>query len=259
MSKGIKQVRKSINQRKRMRGLKQQDGVSSKPVVPPFPEEEEKHGYLPMFHDSTAKNWSSGKADKRISAFVVKAMFSVMLFMAVALLFRVEGEWLTEPKEWTSSVLTEEFPFASVNNWYQETFGQPMAVAPNQQTVESGTLPLAMPVAGSVSESFRENGTGIMIKPGEQTEVSALREGVVIFAGNDTETGKTIIVQHADNSKTTYGYLSEINVHLYEPVDAKQKLGTFKPTSEKKTVYFAIEKNDTFINPVQVIKVDETS
>ncbi|WP_174613934.1 M23 family metallopeptidase [Virgibacillus ihumii] len=258
MSKGIKQVRKSINQRKRMRGLSQQDGASSKPVFPPFPEEEEKHGYFPMFQDNTSKNWSSGRTDKRISSFIVKAMFSVMLFLGAAFLFQAEDEWLTEPKQWASNALTEEFPFASVNSWYQETFGKPMAIAPNQQQNQSDTSPLAMPVTGSVSESFQENGTGIMIKPGATTEVSALRQGVVIFAGNDSETGKTIVVQHADNSKTTYGYLSDINVHLYEPVDAQQKLGKFKPTAERKTVYFAIEKNDTFIDPVQVIKVDDT-
>lgn len=257
MSKGIKQVRKSINQRKRTRGLKQQDG-SSKPVFPSFPEEEEKHGYFPMFHDDTAKSWSSGKTDKRISSVVVKGMLSIMLFFTVALIFQTDSEWLSKPKKWTGSALSEEFPFASVNNWYQETFGKPMAVAPNEQPANHESSPLAMPVMGSVYQSFQENGTGIMIKPGEETEVSVLQEGVVIFAGNKPETGKTIIVQHADESKTTYGYLSEINVHLYEPVDAKQKLGIFKPTDEKKTVYFAIEKDNAFIDPVQVIKVDDS-
>ncbi|WP_077327220.1 M23 family metallopeptidase [Virgibacillus siamensis] len=258
MSKGIKQVRKSINERKRMRGLSQH-GSTSKQVFPEFPQEEEKHGYVPMFHDSSAFNGTSGRKDKRISSLVVKALLSVTLFIAVALLFQADGEWLTKPKKWTGSVLTEEFPFASVNKWYQDTFGKPMAISPNQEPSTQDAIPLAMPVAGSVSESFQENGTGIMIRPGEQTSVTALRDGVVIFAGNLPDTGKTVIIQHADNSKTTYGYLSNINIHLYEPVNAKQKLGTFKPTTEKKTVYFAIEKNHTFIDPVQVIKVDDAS
>src|SRR5699024_2326739 len=190
-----------------------------------------------------------------ITGFAVKATLSAMLFLTAAVLFQTDSELLSGPKEWAANNLTEEFPFARVNQWYQETFGAPMALS--SQSSDDGQA-LALPVNGSVSESFQANGTGIMLAPEKETDVSALQGGVVTFAGNDRELGKTVIVQHADNSETVYGNLSSIDVHLYQFIDSGQKLGIFSPDANNKSVYFAIEQNDTYVDPVQVIQVDET-
>lgn len=87
--------------------------------------------------------------------------------------------------------------------------------------------------------------------------VAALSEGVVIFAGKKQDTDKTVIIQHADGSTSTYGFLSSIDVHLYQVVNSKQRLGEFTPTTDNEMVYFAIEKDNEFVDPVQVIEVDE--
>lgn len=255
MSKRIKNVRKSINQRKKMRGLNPKD-TPSKQFLPSVPQEEEKHGYFPVFAENNTVQ--SKETGRKVSGIAIKGVLSVILFLGVSLLFQTEAEILSKPKDWTSNVLTEEFPFARVNMWYQDTFGAPMAVSSNESSENGNTQQLAFPVSGNVSQSFQANGTGVMIKPDGTAKVSVLRDGVVIFAGNDPETGKTVIVQHADNSKTIYGHLSAIDVHLYQFVDGNQKLGMFKPTEQNKTVYFAIEKNDNFVDPVQVIKVDDS-
>ncbi|SFA68974.1 stage IV sporulation protein FA [Lentibacillus halodurans] len=252
MNKGVKKVRKSINQRKKMRGIASEQ-TSAKRIMPSsFPQEEEKHGYFPVFTDHTV---SSKHSNRRISGFAVKGILSAMLFFAAALLFQTDSELFTEPKKWTANALTEEFPFARVNQWYQETFGTPMALS--SQSADDGQA-LAFPVNGTVSESFQANGKGIMLTPEEETDVSALQGGVVTFAGNDQELGKTVIVQHADNSETVYGNLSSIDVHLYQFVDSSQKLGVFSPDADNKNVYFAIEQNDSYVDPVQVIQVDDT-
>ncbi|SDQ46375.1 stage IV sporulation protein FA [Virgibacillus subterraneus] len=254
MNKGIKKVRKSINQRKKMRGLNPKD-KHSKQFLPSFPQEEEKHGYFPIFTDNTS---TSKNTSQRVSGFAVKGILSVMLFFGTALLFQTDAELLIGPKKWTGNALTEEFPFASVNQWYQETFGAPMALAPNQNQNADEGQSLALPVSGSVSESFQANGTGILIAPEKASNISSLREGVVIFAGNDKETDKTVIVQHADNSKTIYGYLSAVDVHLYQFVNKNEDLGKFTPSADNEMVYFAIEKDNEYVDPVQVIKVDDS-
>src|SRR5690606_14987800 len=117
--------------------------------------------------------------------------------------------------------------------------------------------PLALPVSGNVIETFQTNGKGITIAPTETTSVQALREGIVIFSGKKSETNKTIVIQHADKSTTTYGFLSSIDVHLYQIVDANQRIGEFNPTDANEVVYFSIEKNNEFVDPVQVIEVDD--
>ncbi|GGJ84095.1 stage IV sporulation protein FA [Lentibacillus kapialis] len=251
MDKGVKKVRKSIDQRKKMRGATSEK--STKQILPSsFPQEEEKHGYFPVFTDD---NGPAKLGSERITRFAVKGILSTMLFLSAAFLMQSDSELLSTPKKWTTSTLTEEFPFASVNQWYQKTFGEPMALSSSQSSDAQEAL--ALPVNGTVSETFQANGKGIKLAPGEKTDVSSLQRGVVTFAGNDHETGKTVIVQHADNSETVYGNLSSIDVHLYQFIDRGQKLGIFSPNTDNKNVYFAIEKNNSYVDPVQVIQVDD--
>ncbi|GAB3050248.1 peptidoglycan DD-metalloendopeptidase family protein [Virgibacillus ainsalahensis] len=254
MNKGVKKVRHSIEKRKRTRGLSVKDGPK-KQIWPEFPQEEEKHGYYASFSEHTLSGNNKGNFP---SGFILKGILSVMLFFGVALLTQADTAILQKPREWTSNALTEEFPFAKVNLWYQETFGTPLAFTPNQGSTEVGGEQSVLPVSGSIKESFQTNGKGLMIAPGEKADVTALHDGVVIFAGNDRETDQTVVLQHPDGSVTTYGFLSDVNVHLYQFVTSSQTIGQFTPTMENDTVFFAIEKNSDYIDPVQVIQVDDT-
>ncbi|MFD2628679.1 peptidoglycan DD-metalloendopeptidase family protein [Oceanobacillus kapialis] len=251
----VKKVRQAINQRKKSRGLPAKEG-GKKQVFPAFPQDEEKHGYMPIFE---GQGEPGERKNKMITGFLFKAILSIMLFFGVALMWEVNTPIFESTKDWTSNVLTEEFPFAKVNQWYQESFGTPLALPPREDADNSNAEQvLALPVNGSVTESFQVNGTGIKIAPEESSAVSALRDGVVVFAGNDTNTEKTVKIQHADGSISTYGYLSDLNVHLYQFVDSNQPIGQFIPQPENTTVYFAIEKDKDYIDPVQVIKVDDS-
>lgn len=252
MDKGVKKVRESIMKRK-----KQREVIGKRRSIHPasyLPQDEEKHGYFPSFTESPL---ASRKQEERImTGYVIKGMLSIMLFFGVAFILSTDNPLFNKPKEWTNDALTEEFPFARVNQWYQTTFGSPLAFTP-QTTTAIGDANNVLPVMGNVKETFQVNGTGIMIAPDEPTPVAAWRDGFVIFAGNDRETNKTVIIQHPDRSKSTYGFLSSIDVHLYQPVTNNQKIGTFQPADSNETVFFSIEKNDEYIDPVQVIKVDD--
>src|SRR5699024_6410930 len=109
------------------------------------------------------------------------------------------------------------------------------------------------------TETFQENGKGVRIVSDQDTKVAVVKEGTVLFAGNKKDTGKTVIVQHVDQSKSIYGQLSNIEVHSYQSVQANQTIGTYKPESAEEAMYFAIEKNREYMDPIQVIKVDEQS
>lgn len=256
MDKGVKKVRESIKQRKRKRNHFK---GTNKKNLPFTATEEEKHGFFdaPAYDIST----SFKKSDEKSHSFslLLKAVGSILLFVAVALLMKSNAPVLEEAKDWTHHALQEEFPFAKVNEWYAENFGSPLAFTP-QGSVNLGQeeTVAALPVLGHVVETFAANGTGIMISPEEKSVVSAISRGVVIFAGNDRNTHKTVVVQHADGSKTTYGLLSSIDVHVYQTVNANQTIGTFQPSEQNEMVYFSIEKDRKFIDPSQVIPVDDT-
>ncbi|KKE80524.1 M23 family metallopeptidase [Oceanobacillus caeni] len=253
MDRGVKKVRKAIEKRKKLRGSISK-GSDMKKIYPAFPQDEEKHGFYPFFSEEVSPSEKKGTL---VTGFILKGMLSVMLFLGVALLQNTDSEALDAPKQWTSGALTKEFPFAQVNEWYRDTFGNPLAFSPELPPQTQAAETMALPVSGNITESFHVNGKGIKIAPEETTEVSALRDGIVIFAGKDKETEKTVIVQHADGTTSSYGYLSDIDVHLYQFVVNNQPLGTFQPSSDNEMVYFSIEKDNKFIDPVQVIQVDE--
>lgn len=253
MNKDIRRVRQSIARRNKLRSIPKQTHTP-KQMMPSFPQEEEKHGFYPVLEESSSGNKQTAEI---FSQFILKGILSVILFFVVAILLQSNIDIFRKPKEWTSHVMTEEFPFARVNQWYQESFGTPLAFSPqdNQLTKESDED--LLPVMGSVTQSFQANGSGIMIAPEGPSPVTSWNDGVIIFAGNDRDTNKTVIVQHADRSKTTYGLLSSVDVHLYQFVSKNQRIGTFNPTEESKSVFFSIEKNQKYIDPIQVIKVDD--
>src|SRR5699024_12861350 len=95
---------------------------------------------------------------------------------------------------------------------------------------------VALPASGSVVQSFQDNGQGIMIAPKEKIDVSAMEEGVVIFAGNDKDTDQTVVIQHTNGSQTTYGHLESKEVHLYQFIESNQVIGQFTPSAEYKWV-----------------------
>lgn len=254
MSRGIKEVRKSIMRRKRMRNI-HSNKSATRQVLPTFPQDEEKHGYISNIPDYQPQ--TKQKKHVLLSGMVIKGILSIILFFAITFLLTTNADMLSKPKSWTKQALTEEFPFARVNHWYQQTFGSPLAFNPKSDQVGTDEHSLDLPVSGNVTETFQANGTGIMIAPEEAEQVYAWNDGIIIFAGKDRETDKTIIIQHADNSKTKYGHLSSVDVHLYQYVAPGQRLGVFNPTEANQTVYFSIEKDNKFIDPVQVMQVDD--
>lgn len=253
MNKGLDKVRKSIVQRNKMRNLHVNRSKLDK-EIPIFPQVEEKHGFLSSYPDQIPQE----KETKNMySHLIIKGILSLILFFGVFLLFQSNNILLAKPKIWTSHILTEEFPFARVYQWYQQTFGAPLALSPqSEQVVEENDF-LALPVTGNITETFEENGSGIMITPKEEAPVLAWLDGVIVFAGNDRKLEKTVIVQHADMSKSTYALLSSVDVHLYQFISAGERIGTFNPTATAETVYFSIEKDNEYIDPIRVINVDD--
>lgn len=256
MDRGIHKVRQSIKQRKKQRHLGEKH---PKHVLPLVATDEEKHGFeQPTYHLDSSPFTKRHKYTFSRHHLLVKAILAIGLFVFCSFLFQANVPKLDRIEQFMYTALQDEFPFARVNEWYISTFGSPLSFTP-QGSIQLGdeTEEFIIPVMGHVVETFATNGTGIMISPQEKTNVTAVNRGVVIFAGNDQTTGKTVIVQHADGSETTYGLLSSIDVHLYQIVEANQPIGTFQPTEQNEVVYFAIEKDNEFIDPSQVIPVGD--
>lgn len=198
--------------------------------------------------------------------FIVQVMFSICLFLVVGIMFKNDGAEWDKAQAFVNRTFETEFKFASVSNWYEDQFGKPLALIPvlneeNTPQIENNDTPVttepvyAVPVAGRVMETFAANGEGIMVETGVGSQVESIDEGFIVFVGVKEGLGKTVEVQHPDGSSTFYGNLNTINVKLYDFVKSRTALGEVTPTEGGKSglFYFAIKKNDSFIDPIQVI------
>jgi stage IV sporulation protein FA len=197
--------------------------------------------------------------------FFFKLLASVLLFLAVAILFRSQSAGLDPAKDAIVKTMDKDFKFATVSNWYESKFGKPLALLPFSEkdkvkknvTVDTG---FSVPAMGKILENFEKNGQGIMIETGKGATVQAINGGYVLFAGVKEGLGKTVIVQHPDQTDSWYGNLNEINVNLYEYIEKRTVVGTVSASTggdkTKGKYYFAIKKGDAFIDPIQVIRFD---
>lgn len=254
MNKQIKQIRQSIRERKKQRHFERQ--VKQPIVRHETITDEERHGfYNETFHQEAPTK--KGEEIRIFSSSLGLQFFGALLFIGFcAFIFQTELRTLEKPKQLLEEALTEHFPFAAVHDWYVQTLGAPLSLVPQETAPTLSDQSFIVPVVGEVVESFNVNGTGIQIMPPRESEVRAVDKGIVIFAGNTKETERTVMIQHADRSVTTYGKLSNVHVHLFQTVHANEVIGRIDPKETEETLFFSIEQKNGYIDPVKVINVD---
>lgn len=199
----------------------------------------------------------------RKEIFLFKVLASACLVLIVAIIYRNDSPSLQQVKNFVAKSMEQDFQFAAVSDWYEEQFGQPLAVLPFANEEEEPNGPsleqeYALPATARILQDFQENGQGITIETKKGAPVTAMSEGRVRFAGIDEQFGKTVIIQHADKSETWYGNLEEINVSLYEFIKRGSDVGISSDSADGTTgtFYFAIKQGDDFVDPIQVIQFD---
>lgn len=196
----------------------------------------------------------------RKDVFLFKILLSTILVFVVAICFRNGDERLEPVREFVMIQMEQDFQFTAVANWYEEQFGEPLALLPfteqNTSTVVENELEYALPASGKILEDFGENGQKVTIETPKGTAVTAMSGGRVVFVGEKEEFGQTVVIQHSDESETWYGHLSEIDVSIYEYVDKGSSIGKATETSDglNGSFYFALKKDNAFVDPFQVIE-----
>lgn len=255
MDRKVNRIRKSIRARKLMRHS-EQISKGQYPFYEPI-SDEERHGFHNDMLHSEIKPKDYKDRNMFRSAFFYQLFGAIALFILSFVLVRGEVDLFEKPEQLLRLALEENFPFATVYHLYVEHLGKPLSLVPQTETAS----PIvdhsqALPLMGEVVESFSTNGRGIQIMPTSESYVRSFDKGIVVFAGSRSDTDKTVVIQHADRSETTYGKLSTIDVHLYELVDVNEVIGSLDPEEVEETLYFSIEQTTGYVDPVKVINVD---
>ncbi|GIN55920.1 M23 family metallopeptidase [Lederbergia ruris] len=246
----IEQVRRELNKRRKQYGITrdrkleetffQQDGGENSVF-----ESDPNESVHPLF---------------KKEVFFMKIFISAILVLLLAIIFQSPSPKMEGARAGIKKTFEREFQFAVVADWYEEKFGQPLALFPAQSDFqrEDPKENFAMPVTGKILEPFSDEHQGIIMETGREAKVEAMSSGTVTFAGKKEGTGNTIIIQHPDYSETWYGKLDHISVKPLEKVKAGQLIGTVSSGEDGETgeFYFAIKQHDTFIDPIQVMKFE---
>ncbi|KUP06960.1 peptidase M23 [Bacillus coahuilensis m2-6] len=191
--------------------------------------------------------------------FLFKVLLSAVMVLSVAVLYRMDAPYFNDARGFVQNTMENEFQFAMISEFYEEQFGQPLALfpeSPNEST-EVTKEEVALPAVGKVIENFESNGKGIMVQTAPQLPVEAMKGGLVVFAGKKDDLGETVIIQHSDKSESWYGHLEDIQVNAYEAVSAGAAIGTVSTNTEGQgEFYFAIKQDQAFIDPIQVMTFD---
>lgn len=122
-------------------------------------------------------------------------------------------------------VFETNFSFATVNNWYEKTFGSPIPFKNYFKEEEVAVF--------NEKLSFKEANQyldGVALTVQNNYLVPILESGLVVFSGEKEGYGNTVIIQQSNGIDVWYGNLNQINVKLYEYVEKGSLLGESNET-----------------------------
>lgn len=192
---------------------------------------------------------------------LLKTLIAALLFISVSIIYRYPSSNLDSARQMISSAMQTELQFAFVTDWYEDTFGKPLAFFPSDKAKMDNENVLQvsgdyiLPVKGKIIEDYVTNGKGIIVQTDVGGSAYAVEEGTILYAGIKEDYGNTVIIQHKDKSETWYGHLEAIDVKVYSSISKGEKLGVL---NDEGTLFFGMKKadDDQFVDPSQVITVE---
>jgi stage IV sporulation protein FA len=190
--------------------------------------------------------------------FFYQMIFSLLLLFITSFCFH--SKWpTTQPVEpFMREVMTREFNFAGLSQWYQQHVGATPVILPaffanHPQKEETHRDAWIVPAKGKIILPFADKRTGIVLRMQAAAEVVAATEGWVTFAGQKEGFGNTVIIQHANGMETWYGWLQNLRIKEKDWVQGGQPIGQVVQSKGEFLVYFALKRGKQFIDPASVI------
>ncbi|WP_209121969.1 M23 family metallopeptidase [Alkalihalobacillus sp. BA299] len=261
MSKRIDKIRKQIESRRREA---QGKGARKERSAPLLLDRHDESRDEPDFYIFQEKKESPNDQWQQKDWFLMRSLFAVVVFLVIAIMFNSSLAQLEGAKQVVKQSYEQEFQFATVANWYEKQFGRPLALLPMsmdvalEDTEDTPPVAYAVPATGQIRENFQENGTGILVETEIDANVEAVKSGLVIFVGDEERLGLTVAIQHYDGGQSWYGMLKEVDVKLYDHIEAGKPVGKVSVSEEvgKGIYYLSIKEGEDYIDPNDVISFE---
>lgn len=121
----------------------------------------------------------------------------------------------------------------------QQVFLQPEQIPVSTSEVATGVLTF------STMERYND---GALLHYKEPILLQAFYEGLVVFTGHTKYTGKTMTVLYNEGTTITYGFLDELTLLPYTPIQAGQSM-----SKQQGSLYIQLERDGRILNVEEIL------
>ena len=211
---------------------------------------------------------SSRKRPRFVNGFLRRLVVSIFVFVMVWGVFTFQNPWTIRAQYYIANALNKEMNFEAARVWYELHFKGAPAFIPIFGREEEGaqkataTHGLSSPVSGRIVQPFTSTMTGVEIRPqidstGDVT-VKSVDMGRVLSVSREPGGGIRIRVRHSGNITADYGHLNGTKLEVDDWVQGGDTIGWLlqQDSSSLPTLFFAVMKDTTYIDPTEVIAID---
>lgn len=196
----------------------------------------------------------------------VKLILSAILFGLVWGIFHIDQPWADKGKQFVAQALTKDMEYQSLAAWYRSKFDGAPSFLPafgihkkeEAAKVDGRPVRYYTPVKGTLISSFTPSRQGVYVETATDAKAAAMDAGRILFAGSRDDTGYTVVLQHAGGFRTEYGNLKPAKWQESDWIKAGDVIGTVEedPGTGKGRFYFAVMKDQRYVNPSDVVSFD---
>ncbi len=168
---------------------------------------------------------------------IKRTLLTASLVLVVLIINNISTKFKTEVNKY---LFETNYNFAKINNLYKKYM---LSLTPKEktQTVSSNNL---------LEYTKKEDFNGVAkLTVDENYNVKMLESGLVVFIGDTTEFGKTIIVQQSNGIDVTYGGVTSTDIKIYDYIEKGKIIGV-----ANKVLYLKFEKEKEVLDYNTYIK-----
>ena len=185
-------------------------------------------------------NSNNSNRVKYLKNLTTRILLSVIFLISIGIYLKLDS---TNTSLVYKSFFTNSLEFTKINNWYQDKFGKVIPDIKSNTNLVFGNDEL-------IHNEYEGYFDGVKIFVNKNSPVSILNGGIVVFIGEKTNYGNTLILQGNDGIDYWYGNITNINVNLYDYLEKNALVGETKDDC----LYLVLQKDGKYLKYDEYVK-----
>lgn len=185
------------------------------------------------------KGCSTSTKNNYIKALIIRTLLTIILVFSILIITNFSSQ---SKKVVEKHLFKTDFKFSSINTLFNKYF----------LNIKKLTKTKEIPVNSDEVLDFSKASVykdGISISVEEDTPVSLIESGIVVFCEEKEGYGKTIIIQQSNGIDVWYGNINNVEVSLYDYLEKNTIIG-----SSYEKLYLVFQKNGEFVDYKTIIQ-----